>query len=67
MLPASLVLPDLAAGRLVRWGDIEGPEIALWALYPSRRLLSARVSTFLDFLEEAFPTGSPEELAAFIE
>ena len=66
-LPASLVLPDLAAGRLVRWGDIEGPEIALWALYPSRRLLSPRVSTFLEFLKEAFPTGSCEELASFIE
>lgn len=39
----SLVAKDLAAGRLVLWGDVEGPEIALWALYPSRRLLSARV------------------------
>jgi DNA-binding transcriptional LysR family regulator len=66
-LPASLVLPDLRAGKLVGWGDVEGPEIALWALYPSRRLLSSRVSTFLDFLKEAFPTGSPDELAAFID
>ena len=66
-LPASLVLPDLGTGKLVRWGDVEGPEIALWALYPSRRLLSTRVSTFLDFLKQAFPTGSPEELAAFID
>ena len=66
-LPASLVLPDLGTGKLVRWGDVEGPEIALWALYPSRRLLSTRVSTFLDFLKQAFPTGSPEELASFID
>lgn len=66
-LPVSLVTRDLAAGRLVLWGDVEGPEIALWALYPSRRLLSARVSVFLDFLKEAFPTGSPDELAAFID
>lgn len=65
-LPLSLVTHDLAAGRLVHWGDVEGPEIALWALYPSRRLLSTRVSVFLDFLKEAFPTGSPDELAAFI-
>jgi len=65
-LPVSLVGPDLAAGRLVRWGDIDGPEIALWTLYPSRRLLSARVSAFLDHLKAAFPTGEPEELAAFI-
>ncbi|MEC4594984.1 MULTISPECIES: LysR family transcriptional regulator [Nitrospirillum] len=65
-LPISLVSHDLAAGTLVHWGDVEGPEIALWALYPSRRLLSARVSAFLDYLKEAFPAGAPEELAAYI-
>jgi DNA-binding transcriptional LysR family regulator len=61
----SLVSHDLAAGTLVHWGD-EGPEIGLWTLYPSRRLLSARVSAFLDFMKEAFPMGTPDELAAFI-
>jgi DNA-binding transcriptional LysR family regulator len=65
-LPISLVSQDLAAGKLVHWGDVEGPEIVLWALYPSRRLLSARVTAFLDFLKQAFPSGTPEELAAFI-
>ncbi|MFC0407336.1 LysR family transcriptional regulator [Roseomonas elaeocarpi] len=65
-LPVSLVMQDLAAGRLVHWGNVEGPEIALWTLYPSRRLLSARVSAFLDYLREAFPLGTPEELAACI-
>jgi DNA-binding transcriptional LysR family regulator len=57
---------DLAARRLVHWGDVEGPAITLWTLYPSRRLLSARVSAFLDYLKEAFPEGKPEELAAYI-
>lgn len=66
-LPVSLVSHDLAAGRLEHWGDVEGPEIALWTLYPSRRLLSARVSAFLDHLKTAFPTGEPHELAAFVE
>jgi len=66
-LPVSLVSHDLASGKLVHWGDVDGPEIVLWALYPSRRLLSARVSAFLDFLREAFPSGTPEELAAFID
>jgi len=65
-LPVSLVTHDLAAGTLVHWGDIDGPEIALWALYPSRRLLSARVSAFLDYLKSAFPFGDPDELAAFL-
>ena len=66
-LPYSLVSGDLAAGRLVSWGDVAGPEIALWALYPSRRLLSARVSAFLEHLKTAFPTGAPEELALYID
>jgi DNA-binding transcriptional LysR family regulator len=65
-LPISLVAHDLAAGTLVHWGDVDGPDIALWALYPSRRLLSARVSAFLDYLKETFPTGAPDELAAQI-
>ncbi|GGE38160.1 hypothetical protein GCM10007276_14460 [Agaricicola taiwanensis] len=40
-LPISLVSHDLAAGTLAHWGDIDAPEITLWTLYPSRRLLSA--------------------------
>lgn len=66
-LPLSLVRHDLTAGRLAHWGDVEGRETSLWALYPSRRLLSARVSAFLAYLKQAFPTGSPDELAAFVD
>jgi DNA-binding transcriptional LysR family regulator len=62
----SLVSHDLAAGTLVHWGDVDGPDINLWTLYPSRRLLSARVSAFLDYLKEAFPNGTPDELASYI-
>lgn len=66
-LPLSLAIPDLVAGTLVHWGDVEGQETALWALYPSRRLLSARVSAFLDYLKTTFPNGTPEELAHYID
>jgi len=66
-LPLSLVSRDLAAGRLVHWGDAEGAETTLWTLYPSRRLLSARVSAFLAYLKKAFPHGTPDELAAFVD
>jgi DNA-binding transcriptional LysR family regulator len=66
-LPLSLISRDLAAGRLVHWGDVAGSEITLWALYPSRRLLSARVSAFLDLLKQAFPQAAPEELAAYLD
>jgi DNA-binding transcriptional LysR family regulator len=64
-LPLSLVSHDVAMGRLARWGDVAGSDIALWALYPSRRLLSTRVSAFLQHLKDAFPLGAPEELAAY--
>ena len=66
LLPISLVSHDLAAGRLVHWGDIDAPDIRIWALYPSRRLLSARVSAFLEHLRLAFPKGTPDELAAYV-
>jgi DNA-binding transcriptional LysR family regulator len=66
-LPVSLVMGDLNAGTLVQWGEIKGPEIEIWTLYPSRRLLSARVAAFLEFLKESFPTGAPEELASYIK
>lgn len=65
-LPVSLVSHDIAAGSLVLWGNVDGPETSLWALYPSRRLLSARVSAFLDYLKVAFPSGNAEELAAYV-
>ncbi|MFC3692572.1 LysR family transcriptional regulator [Chenggangzhangella methanolivorans] len=65
-LPLSLASPDIVAGRLAHWGDVEGPETTLWALYPTRRLLSARVAAFLDHLRDAFPNGSPDELAAYV-
>lgn len=65
-LPVSLVTRDIADGVLVNWGEVPAQEIGLWALYPSRRLLSVRVSAFLDHLKEAFPAGTPDELAAFL-
>ncbi|MBB3644327.1 DNA-binding transcriptional LysR family regulator [Rhizobium sp. BK619] len=65
-LPISLVSDDIASGKLVKWGDVPGSEIGLWALYPSRRLLSARVTAFLDHLKGTFPNGMPDELSAYI-
>ncbi len=65
-LPISLVSHDLADGRLVQWGEVDAPDIALWTLYPTRRLLSARVAAFLDHLKQAFPNGTPDELAAYV-
>jgi DNA-binding transcriptional LysR family regulator len=54
-LPHMLVADDLAAGRLVSWGDAPGGEAELWALHTSSRLPSAKVKVFMTYLETAFP------------
>jgi len=66
-LPLSLVSHDLASGDLINWGEVRGVSTELWALYPTRRLMSARVSAFLEYLREAFPKGTPDELANYVE
>jgi DNA-binding transcriptional LysR family regulator len=53
LLPGLLVEPEIAAGRLVALGLDAGPPVEIWALYSSRRLLSAKVRAFLDMLQSA--------------
>lgn len=52
--PGFIVDDDLAAGRLVRvlpgW---QSAELGVYAVYPSRKHLSAKVRTFVDFLAAA--------------
>jgi len=67
VLPLLLVAGDLRWGELVHWGDVKGRPIEIWALHPSRRLLSVRVSAFLELLKEAFSERRLEELAAYID
>ncbi len=55
MEPDFIAAPDLAAGRLVR--VLPGyvvPPAGIYAVYPSRRHLSAKVRAFIDFLAERF-------------
>ena len=66
LLPLSIVIGDLARGTLVHWGDAEEREVELWALYTSRRLLSRKVTAFLDHLTRAFPNGTSDNLASFM-
>jgi len=53
LLPKLLVAGDVVAGRLACWGSEDAPAVEIWALYSSRRLLSAKVRVFLDVLIEA--------------
>jgi DNA-binding transcriptional LysR family regulator len=53
-LPRMLVVENLAEGRLVSWGPVAGKPPELWALHTSRRLASAKVTAFMQFLKTAF-------------
>jgi DNA-binding transcriptional LysR family regulator len=53
--PDFIVGPDIKAGRLVPLlPGYEGVTADIWAVYPSRRHLSAKVRSFVDFLAERF-------------
>lgn len=54
LLPELLVAGDVEAGRLACWGVEQGRPVEIWALYSSRRLLSAKVRAFIDALVAAF-------------
>ncbi len=51
LLPKLLVEQDVLSGRLACWGEC-GEPVEIWALYNSRRLLSAKVRAFMDLLKD---------------
>lgn len=53
-LPNLVVADDLKAGRLVSWGAASDQPSELWVLHTSRRLPSAKVKAFINFLETEF-------------
>jgi DNA-binding transcriptional LysR family regulator len=53
--PAFIVGPDVRAGRLVPLlQEFSAPPMPIYAVYPSRKHLSAKVRLFVDFLVERF-------------
>jgi DNA-binding transcriptional LysR family regulator len=53
--PDIVVAPDVHAGRLVRLlPDYAPPTVPIHAVYPSRRHLSAKVRSFVDFIAARF-------------
>jgi DNA-binding transcriptional LysR family regulator len=53
--PDFVVAPFLARGELRRvLPEFAGPRLEVWAVYPSRRHLSAKVRLFVDYLAEIF-------------
>lgn len=55
VLPRYMVHADVEEGRLMSWGAVAERPIELWALHPSRRFVSPKVSAFMAFLADAFP------------
>ena len=56
--PAFIVGPDVRAGRLVPLlQDFTPPPVPIYAVYPSRKHLSAKVRRFVEFLVERFALG----------
>lgn len=55
LLPRSLARTDIAERRLALWGSYPGRKVELWVLHNSRRLVSPKVSAFVEFPVESFP------------
>ena len=56
--PAFIVGPELRAGRLVPLlQEFVAPPVPIYAVYPSRKHLSAKVRLFVDFLVTRFSQG----------
>jgi len=62
-MPRSLVQAEIDTGRLLDWGTLANHHIEVWALYPSHRHVSARVTAFVQLLVERFANASPAAFA----
>ncbi|TAN12429.1 MAG: LysR family transcriptional regulator [Burkholderiaceae bacterium] len=56
VLPRSIIGSRLKSGELVQWATT-GKVVELWALHTSRRLPSAKVRAFVDFMRDQYPDG----------
>jgi DNA-binding transcriptional LysR family regulator len=57
--PLFLAGDDIRAGRLVEvLSEYKSGELGIYAVYPSRKHLSAKVRTFVDFLAAALALKS---------
>ena len=58
LLPRFMVADALSDGRVVSWGTYVGHTVEVWVLYTSRRLISSKVTAFVDFLIGSFPDAT---------
>jgi DNA-binding transcriptional LysR family regulator len=61
--PDFIIAAEVRSGRLVRvLADYQPPRSPISAVYPSRRHLSAKVRSFVDFLAQRYSRGQPWSL-----
>ena len=60
LLPLSLVARELEAGKLISWGPVLDRAVDVWVLHASQRMASPKVTRFVGYLAEQFPTGRLE-------
>lgn len=58
LMPQTVVEDDLAAGTLVSWGQSVRPPIEVWVLHASRRLVSPKVTAFVNFICDYYPASA---------
>lgn len=58
LLPHFMVAEELRSGRLVTWGVVIDHSVEVWVLHTSRRLVSSKVTAFVQFMIASFPDAS---------
>lgn len=62
MIPRSIAIDGLASGRLASWGLSTEPTSELWVLHGSHRLISPKVSAFVDFVCDYFSKDGAQDM-----
>jgi DNA-binding transcriptional LysR family regulator len=57
LIPRTIAVDALASGRLVSWGLSTQPATEIWVLHASHRLVSPKVSAFVNFVCDYFGSG----------
>lgn len=56
LLPKSLIASAISKRELIVWGGMVDRPVELWVLHNSRRLVSTKISVFVEYLCNMFPT-----------
>lgn len=67
ILPKSIIADELEAGRIKSLGTPADRDAELWMLHSSRRLVSPKVTAFMQLLDAAFAEGGSPRLASLAD